>query len=163
MSCSQAEYLCLAAVMALAPATATDRATDSVAVPAVVFVCEHGSAKSMIAMAYFDRLAKKHGLKLRATARGIAPDPVLAPAAEKGLQRDGFDTSTFLPGRLSEKDVEGAARIVTFGCSLPDAKSAAGKITDWQNVPAVSEDYSKARDEIVKRVEKLIADLGAGK
>jgi len=108
----------------------------------------------MIAMAYFDRLAKKHGLKLRATARGIAPDPVLAPAAEKGLRRDGFDTQTFLPGRLSEKDVEDAARIITFGCSLPDAKSAASKITDWQNVPAVSEDYSKARDETVKRVEK---------
>jgi protein-tyrosine-phosphatase len=156
---SHAEYLWLAAAMALAPATATDRPTDPVATPVVVFVCEHGSAKSIIAMAYFDRLAEKHGLKVRATARGTAPDPVLAPAAEKGLRRDGFDTQTFRPARLSQKDVEGAARIITFGCSLPNAKSAAGKVTDWQNVPAVSEDYSKARDEIVKRVEKLIGDL----
>ena len=32
----------------------------------IVFVCEHGSAKSVVAAAHFDRLAGERGLGLRA-------------------------------------------------------------------------------------------------
>ncbi len=39
----------------------------------VVFVCEHGSAKSVIAAAFFDKLARERGLTLRAVARGTQP------------------------------------------------------------------------------------------
>src|SRR5215813_9354941 len=37
---------------------------------AVVFVCEHGAAKSVIATAYFNKLAAERGLAYRATFRG---------------------------------------------------------------------------------------------
>ncbi|SRR6266404_3655563 len=36
----------------------------------VVFVCEHGSVKSLIAMEYFNRSVQERGLAYRAVARG---------------------------------------------------------------------------------------------
>jgi len=36
----------------------------------VVFVCEHGSAKNVIAAAYFNKLAKEQNLKMQAVSRG---------------------------------------------------------------------------------------------
>ena len=40
----------------------------------VVFVCEHGSAKSMIAALWFNRLASEQGLPLQGVSRGVNPD-----------------------------------------------------------------------------------------
>jgi protein-tyrosine-phosphatase len=40
----------------------------------IIFVCEHGAAKSVIAAAYFNRFAEQRGLNLRAAARGTNPD-----------------------------------------------------------------------------------------
>jgi hypothetical protein len=40
----------------------------------VVFVCEHGSAKSVIAAAELSRMAKERGLDLSILARGTNPD-----------------------------------------------------------------------------------------
>ena len=48
----------------------------------VVFVCEHGSAKSVIAAAHFNHLAAEKGLPYRAIARGCAPQKV-RPAASR--------------------------------------------------------------------------------
>ncbi|MDB6104782.1 MAG: protein tyrosine phosphatase [Gammaproteobacteria bacterium] len=39
----------------------------------VVFVCEHGSVKSLIAMVYFNRSVRERRLPYRAVARGTAP------------------------------------------------------------------------------------------
>jgi protein-tyrosine-phosphatase len=52
----------------------------------VVFVCEHGSAKSVVAAANFNRLAGERGLGLRAVSRGTDPDAEIAPNAEAGLR-----------------------------------------------------------------------------
>jgi arsenate reductase (thioredoxin) len=49
--------------------------------PTVVFVCEHGAAKSVIATAYFNKLAAERGLRTRAIYRGVNPDSALSAAA----------------------------------------------------------------------------------
>ena len=49
----------------------------------VVFVCEHGTVKSVIALAHFQRLARERGLPLRAISRGTAPDARLLHAASR--------------------------------------------------------------------------------
>ena len=54
----------------------------------VVFVCEHGSVKSLIAMDYFNRSARERGLAYRAVARGTAPEAtvqVMERARDNGL------------------------------------------------------------------------------
>ena len=55
----------------------------------VVFVCEHGAAKSLIAAAYFNKLAAERGLSERATFRGVSPQDALSPLAVAGLRADG--------------------------------------------------------------------------
>src|SRR5262249_61970728 len=52
----------------------------------VVFVCEHGAAKSVVAAAYFNRLAAERGLSVRAVARGADPQPNPSARTTAGLQ-----------------------------------------------------------------------------
>jgi arsenate reductase (thioredoxin) len=131
----------------------------SSATPTVLFVCEHGAAKSVIAAAYFDKLAKDQGLNYKAAFRGVNPDPAVNPVAEKGLKRDGFDISGWKPALVAKKDLDEASRIVTLGCALPAGTSKAPKVTDWSDIPSPSQNYNLARDEIRKRVQKLVDDL----
>ena len=56
----------------------------------VVFVCEHGSAKSVLAAAEFERMAKERGLNFFILARGTSVDPELAPSVVNGLRADGL-------------------------------------------------------------------------
>src|SRR5215468_10992232 len=44
----------------------------------VVFICEHGAAKSVIASEYFNKLAAERGLAVRAIARGAVPQADLS-------------------------------------------------------------------------------------
>ncbi len=51
----------------------------------VVFVCQHGTAKSMVAAAHFNRLAQQQNLPYRAISRGITPEASLQAATKTGL------------------------------------------------------------------------------
>lgn len=127
--------------------------------PTILFVCEHGAAKSVIAAAYFDKLAQERGLKYRAVFRGTHPDPALAPTAVKGLEADGISTRGWKPELVSTGDMNAAAEIVTLGCALPGKDAVAEKVTEWNDVPSPSQNYQAARDDIVKRVKSLVDDL----
>ena len=54
-----------------------------------------------------------------------------------------------------------ATLVVTF-CELPRSYAAAAPVERWDGVPPVSEDYAKARDEIVERLGRLLGALEAG-
>ena len=43
--------------------------------PSVIFVCEHGAAKSVIATACFNKLSAERGLPYRGTFRGTTQSP----------------------------------------------------------------------------------------
>ncbi|HEV2761590.1 MAG TPA: hypothetical protein VGV38_01250 [Pyrinomonadaceae bacterium] len=124
----------------------------------VVFVCEHGSAKSVVAAAHFNRLAGERGLAMRAVSRGTDPDAEIAPNAAAGLRTDDLVVVERVPAKLSQADAAGAARVVTF-CELPAAYVTTAPVERWDGVPPVSEDYEKARDEIVERLKRLLGDL----
>lgn len=127
----------------------------------VVFVCEHGSAKSMIAATYFNTLAQQKGLKYRAVSRGINVDDALQPATAAGLSKDGMDTKGLTPSKLTPELSSSAARVVTMGLAsdVPYLKSA--NRVEWAGVPAISKDYGVARDDIVARVKALMQNLEA--
>lgn len=127
--------------------------------PTVLFVCEHGAAKSVIAAAYFDRLAKDQRLNYKAAFRGVNPDPALNTVAEKGLKQDGIDINGWKPALVAKKDVDEASRIITLGCALPAGTHVASKATDWNDIPSPSQNYELAREEIKKRVQTLVDDL----
>ncbi|MCI0553308.1 MAG: hypothetical protein L0287_20355 [Anaerolineae bacterium] len=124
----------------------------------IVFVCEHGAAKSIIAAAYFNKLAVETDLALRAVARGTNPDHELSPNAIAGLREDGLIPTETVPQKLSLADVESAQRIVSF-CELPEEYQNKAIIEQWDSIPPVSEDYEKARDVIFERLNRLIKQM----
>ncbi|MEJ6003083.1 arsenate-mycothiol transferase ArsC [Paucibacter soli] len=125
----------------------------------VVFVCEHGSAKSVIAAAYFNKLAGERGLALRAVSRGIQPDAELQPATQQGLRRDGMPDPQYRAAPLTEALASQALRVVTIGIeSKPDYLSRAARL-EWNDVPPVGKDYEAARADMVRKIETLIGEL----
>lgn len=136
------------------PPVAKERAAS------VVFVCEHGSAKSVIAAAHFARLAAASGLHVHAISRGTDPDAEFPPNVLNGLARDRFRPLDQGPKLLGAEELANAGQVVTF-CALPDAYLHRGPIERWEDVPAVSDNYDAARSEIVRRVGKLIERLGS--
>jgi protein-tyrosine-phosphatase len=123
----------------------------------VVFVCEHGSAKSVVAAAHFNRIAAERGLDIRAVTRGTSPDPELAPPAVNGLGAEGLVPTVSLPQKLERADLESAIAVITFN-DLP-AELATGIAVQRWDVPPISTDYSASRDAIVARIEQLIASI----
>ena len=124
----------------------------------IVFACEHGAAKSVIAATYFNQLAREKNLNLRAVARGTHPDEEISPKALVGLKKDGLLPTEPVPQQLSLNDVESAQGIVSF-CELPEEYHEKVTIDHWEGVPPVSENYEMARDEIIRRLHHLINNL----
>src|SRR6185295_11953988 len=68
------------------------------AVAQVLFVCEHGNVKSLMAASYFNQLAHERRLPYRAVSRGSAPDSTtVPPAIIDGLRKDVIDVASFHP------------------------------------------------------------------
>jgi arsenate reductase len=128
--------------------------------PTIVFVCEHGAAKSVIATAYFNKLAAERGLPYRATFRGVAPQDELSERAVAALRADGIAVPTGKPTALEEKDVDSATHIFAIGCALPQRARQSGKAEDWSDVPD-DQGYAAMRDAIVKHVTALLDELQA--
>ena len=125
----------------------------------ILFVCEHGAAKSVIAAAYFNRLAAEKGLSYRAITRGVNPDQEISSRIVGGLASDGLDVSAWKPQKISDADVDNADRVITLACSLPKKESSkAVKVTEWNNVPEGA-DYKATRKAIVDRVTELVNTL----
>lgn len=125
----------------------------------VVFVCEHGAAKSVVAAAHFNRLAQERGLKVRAISRGTSPDPSVPEFVRNGLKGDGAPVAaSFVPIRLTPGDAAAAVRVVTFDVKLPDDVKPANA-ANWTRVPNFSDGYGPARADIVGRVEVLLRQL----
>jgi len=126
--------------------------------PSIVFVCEHGAAKSVIATAYFNKLAAERGLPYRATFRGTSPQDDLSVRAVAGLKADGLAIPSGKPAMISDADVSDATHIFAIGCTLPERAVRSGKAADWSDVPD-DQGYGPMRDAIVRHVRQLLDEL----
>lgn len=143
----------------LAVSVAASAQTKAVAAePKVVFVCEHGAAKSVIATAYFNKLAAERGLPYRATFRATSPQEALSVRAVQGLKSDGVAIPEGAPTAIADADIKGATHIFAIGCTLPANAVASGKSKDWSDVPD-DKGYEAQRDAIVKHVKELLDQL----
>jgi quercetin dioxygenase-like cupin family protein len=126
----------------------------------VVFVCEHGTVKSVVAMAYFTRLTGERGLPIRAISRGTALEPRVPAPVRDGLRADGLSLGSFTPTPFTPADLGSAIAVVSF--DQPGvAATVAGRVptSAWDGLPAVSENYAVARDSIRLRVAGLVDSL----
>ena len=121
-------------LLGLGAALAQDRKSPSEK-PTVVFVCEHGSAKSIIAASEFERMAKEKGLDLNILARGTNPDAEIPKLVRDGLKADGYDVGNLKPTKVTQKDLKGAARIVSFGPDLKPWLADGAAVSDWSATP----------------------------
>ena len=124
----------------------------------VVFVCEHGAAKSLIATAYFNKLAAERGLKARAAFRGVDPQDAVSVRAVAGLKEDGLAIPDGRPTAIAAADVASATHIFAIGCTLPANATQSGKAASWDDVPD-DQGYGPMRDAIVRHVRELIDTL----
>ncbi len=118
----------------------------------VLFLCQYGGAKSVMAMSYFNRLAEERALPYAGVAASAeepydaVPEPVI-----DYLQGDGFDVRAFAPRRVGDDDVAQAARVISIDCTHQGER--------WDDVPRVSEDIKGSADAIRRHVEALVAEL----
>lgn len=128
----------------------------------ILFVCEHGNVKSLMAASYFNELAEARGLPFRAVSRGLAPDSDTVPEFVKTpLTAEGFDVSTFRPQRLTQDDIAASDRVIGISTALPaDATAGSTTVEQWNDVPPASTDYMRARTSIRAHVDDLLERLG---
>ncbi len=78
----------------------------------VLFLCPHHAAKSVIAAAYFNRLAQQRGLPVRADSAGTDPADVVSPVVMDLLRRESIDVSDHQPRQVTQTDLTQAQRII---------------------------------------------------
>jgi arsenate reductase (thioredoxin) len=126
----------------------------------MVFVCEHGTAKSVLAAAEFQQIATQKGLKVEAIARGTNIDATLSPNVVKGLVADGLEPGLAKPIKVtSSQDLADALRIVTFSPDLTALTPRGAAILDWSAAPSPGKDYAASRDFMRRSLETSAASL----
>ena len=125
----------------------------------VIFVCEHGSVKSLIASLYFNQRAQKRGLPFKAVARGTAAESTVPTPVREGLRAAGFDVSGYVPQPLRASDVDGASLVVSFDQDIAKLVDRRSPQLQWDNLPGVLADYVRGRDAILQRIDALIEQL----
>lgn len=155
-----AALLIVVSVVSLAFA---ERKTKPPGVPGtVVFVCEHGTVKSLIAREWFNREAARRGLEVRAVSRGVTPDPFVPPGIADALRGDGFDVSGFEARPFTPADLGRTLRIIAIGVDPAFAKGRGDvPLETWDGIPPASESYAASRDALRARIEALLRALEA--
>jgi arsenate reductase (thioredoxin) len=124
----------------------------------IIFVCEHGAAKSVIAASYFNKMAKERNLDYVAECRGTSPDSVVSPGIKDNLTREKVFDPNIKPRKLLIKDTANVERIILFTTLPPDLKTDI-KTENWSTIQNVDADYEKRRNAIVKKINELLDSL----
>ena len=127
--------------------------------PTVLFMCPHGAAKSVLASAYFERLAKERGLNVRVESAGTDPDPVVSPAVAAHLKRQGYPAARSNPRKATAEEVESADVVISIGCDLSGLPAPRGRLVRWDEVPSPSADLARSDEAIRARVAALVDEL----
>jgi 3-keto-disaccharide hydrolase/low molecular weight phosphotyrosine protein phosphatase len=122
----------------------------------VVFVCLHGSAKSLMASEYFRRLAAQRGVTVDVTSAGTDPSYEVPPSVVTGLLEDGIDVRGYRPRPVTQGELAKAWRVIAFGCDLGELGLPGLRVDKWDDVPPASECFAVARDVIIARLVPLL-------
>lgn len=129
----------------------------------IVFVCEHGNVKSLMAASYFNDLARERNLPYRAVSRGSAPDTKAVPAViAQGLRGDGFDITGFLPTAIDDEELSTASRVILISTELPSSVHAPAVDPEhWNDVPPATIDFGAARSALKAHILALVDRLSS--
>ena len=125
----------------------------------VLFLCPHHAVKSVVAEAYFNRLAQQVGLSVRGDWAGTEPDEAVAPGVVEMLRQENIDVSGLKPRLVTQDDLAQAQRIISMGCTAEELGIPPERIEQWSDIPPASQDPIGARNAILAHVETLVAEL----
>jgi len=124
----------------------------------ILFLCPHHAAKSVIAAAYFNRLAQQKGLSWVGDSAGTEPDEVVSPVVVELLKQENIDVSQHQPRHVTADELQSAVRIISMGCTAEELSVSPARIEQW-NIPAVSQNPKGASEAILVHIEALVAEL----
>ena len=127
--------------------------------PSVLFVCVHNAGRSQMAAGYVHHLA---GDRIDVRSAGSAPADQINPVAVAAMAEEGIDITGEQPKILTTDAVQASDVVITMGCGDTCPYYPGKRYEDWvlddpagQGIDAVR----PIRDEIRRRIEKLITEL----
>jgi arsenate reductase (thioredoxin) len=128
--------------------------------PVVLFLCTHNAGRSQMALGFFTHLAGDDAV---AWSGGSDPAGAINPSAIAAMAERGIDISGEYPKPWTDEIVRAADVVVTMGCGDACPIFPGRRYEDWElDDPAGKdvEDVRPIRDEIERRVRRLLTSLG---
>jgi len=128
----------------------------------VLFLCVHNAGRSQMAAGWMRHLG---GDQVEVLSGGSEPANQINPAAVAVMQEAGVDIAGQQPRRWTDTTLEAADVIVTMGCGDTCPVYPGKRYIDWQlDDPAgkPAHEVRPIRDDIRRRVEQLLIELGVG-
>ncbi|KFK90121.1 phosphotyrosine protein phosphatase [Streptomyces sp. JS01] len=129
--------------------------------PSVLFVCVHNAGRSQMAAAFLAHLA---GDRVLVNSAGSLPADQVNPAAVAAMAEVGVDITAATPKVLTAEAVQASDYVITMGCGDACPVFPGRTYLDWQlDDPAGKgvDAVRPVRDEIRRRVDALLADIGS--
>ncbi|HEY2789168.1 MAG TPA: arsenate reductase ArsC [Gaiellales bacterium] len=128
----------------------------------VLFVCIQNAGRSQMAQALFDRAAAGAH---EARSAGSRPAQHVHPEVVAAMRELDVDLSARVPHLLDRTDAEWADVVVTMGCGDECPYIPGKRYIDWElgdpgGRPLA--EVRRVRDEIARRVDALVVELGSG-
>lgn len=126
----------------------------------VLFLCVHNAGRSQMAAGFMRDLSEG---KVVVYSGGSEPASTVNPTAIEAMAERGIDILGFEPQRWTDETLGAADVIVTMGCGDTCPVLPGKQYIDWElDDPAglAIEDVRPIRDEIERRVQELLAELG---
>ena len=128
-------------------------------IPEVLFVCVHNAGRSQMAAALLDHHA---GGLVHVRSAGSAPAESINPAVIQAMDELGIDLSKEFPKPLTTEAVRGSDVIIKMGCGDACPIFPGKRYLDWDLPDPAGKPLDQIRpirDEIDRRVQKLVAEL----
>jgi arsenate reductase len=125
----------------------------------ILFVCVHNSGRSQMAAGFMSQLG---GSKVVVRSAGSAPRESISPIVIEVMSELGIDITHEYPKPLTDEVVRASDAVITMGCGDACPIYPGKRYEDWAlDDPADQsiEVVRVIRDEVKKRVEKLLSEL----
>ena len=128
--------------------------------PSVLFLCVHNAGRSQMAAGWMRALA---GDAVDVFSGGSEPAESVNAAAVEAMAEVGIDISKELPQPWADEIVRAADVVVTMGCGDACPAYPGKRYIDWELDDPSGKPVAEVRpirDELRRRVEALMAELG---
>lgn len=127
--------------------------------PTVLFLCTHNAGRSQMALGFFTHLAGDNAV---AGSGGSEPGDEINPAAIAAMHEVGIDITGEYPKPWTDEIVQAADVVITMGCGDSCPVYPGKRYENWELPDPAGqglESVRPIRDDIEKRVRRLLADL----